>query len=58
MKVSATTPCPAIAASPCINNPETFEFSLSPTMVCFARILPATTGFTASKCEGFAAILT
>ena len=47
--VSATTPCPAIAASPWINKPITLLVVLSLAKVCFALTFPATTGLTASK---------
>ena len=53
-KTSATIPCPAKAASPCINTPSTFFLSTSSRWACFALTRPTTTGFTTSKCDGFA----
>ena len=51
-KHSATTPCPAKAASPCIKTGITFFLSLSLWKYCLARTCPKTIGFTASKCDG------
>ena len=52
-KVSATIPCPATAASPWISKAITLSVFLSFDKVCFALTFPTTTGFTASKCDGF-----
>ena len=54
-KVSATTPCPANAASPCNKTGRIEYASRMFVRSCFARTIPSRTGFTASKCEGFAA---
>ena len=51
--VSATIPCPAMAASPCIRIPNTLSVVLSFNKVCLALTLPTTTGSTASRCDGF-----
>ena len=51
-KHSATIPCPANAASPCIKTGITFFLSLSLWKNCFALTWPSTTGFTASKWDG------
>ena len=57
-KHSATTPCPANAASPWISNGITFFLSESLWKYCFALVWPRTTGLTASKCEGLSVRLT
>ena len=50
-KHSATIPCPANAASPCIKTGITF-FLLFCERIVFALTCPNTTGFTASKWDG------
>mmetsp|Transcript_9454 Transcript_9454/g.33262 ORF Transcript_9454/g.33262 Transcript_9454/m.33262 type:complete len:434 (+) Transcript_9454:909-2210(+) len=52
--VSYTMPWPANAASPCSSRPMVLVPPVSPLMSAFARTLPTTTGFTASKWLGFA----
>src|SRR6478736_10497650 len=53
--VSATTPCPANAASPCIRSGSTVKPD-SPllSLSCLARAITSRTGSTASKCDGLA----
>mmetsp|Transcript_28912 Transcript_28912/g.55173 ORF Transcript_28912/g.55173 Transcript_28912/m.55173 type:complete len:228 (+) Transcript_28912:1594-2277(+) len=53
-KHSATTPWPAKAASPCNRIGITEVRASSLRWSCLARTLPRTTGFTASRCDGFA----
>ncbi len=54
--VSATTPWPAKAASPCSSTGRTVK-SVPPLPMtsCLAREMPSTTGSTVSRCEGLAA---
>ena len=52
---SATMPCPENAASPCSSTAMTCRLWWSPIRNCLARVLPATTALTASRCDGFAA---
>ena len=56
--VSATTPCPANAASPWRRMGRTRACSRSPIASCFARTMPSTTGFTNSRWLGFGATVT
>ncbi len=53
LSVSATTPCPANAASPCSSTGMTSERFLSAISFCFARAMPSTIGSTASRWDGF-----
>ena len=53
--VSATTPCPAKAASPCMRMGRTEYASGSLIVSCLARTIPTTTGSTASRWLGLAA---
>ena len=55
LSVSATTPCPANAASPCIRIGSTENASGSLIWSCLARTMPTTTGSTASRWLGLAA---
>ncbi len=55
--VSATTPCPANAASPWIRIGITASRSSS-ARSCLARVIPSTTGSTASRWDGLDATLT
>ena len=57
-KHSATTPCPAKAASPWIKIGITLFLSVSLWKNCLALVWPNTTGLTASKCEGLSVRLT
>ena len=57
-KHSATIPCPANAASPCKRTGITFTLCGSLWKNCLALVCPNTTGFTASRWEGFAVKLT
>ncbi len=51
--VSATTPSPANAASPCMRIGRMRVRSSSPRRSCSARAIPSSTGSTASRCDGF-----
>ena len=57
--VSATTPCPANAASPCIATGST-EKPVPPlsSRSCLARTMPSSTGSTVSRCDGLAVSVT
>ena len=57
-KHSATTPCPAKAASPWSNIGITLSLFVSLWKNCLALVCPNTTGLTASKWEGLAVKLT
>ena len=56
-RVSATTPRPAKAASPCIRRPITRCWAVSCSRVCSARTMPNTTGSMNSRWLGFGAML-
>ena len=70
LKISATTPWPAKAASPWTSTERIGKLSARSRIAagvpsvggairsCFARTIPSTTGLTASRCDGFEAILT
>ncbi|MNF78530.1 hypothetical protein D3C84_607170 [compost metagenome] len=55
LKVSATTPCPAMAESPWMVMGSTLEPSLSPRRSMRARTEPMTTGLTISRWDGLKA---
>src|SRR5918999_6428394 len=58
LNVSATTPWPANAASPCRSTGRTLSNDPSGSSSCLARTIPSTTGSTASRCEAFDAMIT
>src|SRR5918992_243079 len=51
--VSATTPSPGKAASPCTTIGSTLDSSRVPLVRCSARATPSSTGFTNSRWLGF-----
>ena len=53
--VSATTPWPANAASPCMSSGSTANLRSGSFWSCLARTMPSSTGLTASRWLGLAA---